>query len=269
MKKLVLGIVLVSVLFSCKETDKKQPVKINEKKTDTTTQVTDGVAEVAKEEDFKSEFDILLPRSYRTYENVNDASALNEKWSELYEENGEYYIGKAKFKIEKGFDECSGDSTKVILSDNKTLIFIDDPKLKVGKLKSLKIDKKRIWPGEKSTLNFNNVTYNLRAEGKVRSQYKVHTDNNKEEIFKEVEHYKLYLTAGNASEKLLLTEESFNDTFVELLFAGDIDGDGKLDFIFGANRNYEEERVLLFLSSKAETGAVVKKVSEIAVQFDC
>ncbi|MFC6096774.1 hypothetical protein ACFPVY_08955 [Flavobacterium qiangtangense] len=66
-----------------------------------------------------------------------------------------------------------------------------------------------------------------------------------------------------------MKEESFNDTFVELLFAGDIDNDGKLDFIFGANRNYEEERVILFLSSKAEKENVVKKVSEIAIQFDC
>ena len=38
---------------------------------------------------------------------------------------------------------------------------------------------------------------------------------------------------------------------------------------YGANRDYEEERVILFLSSKAENGDSVKKVSEIAVQFDC
>lgn len=44
-----------------------------------------------------------------------------------------------------------------------------------------------------------------------------------------------------------------------MLFAGDIDGDGKLDFIFGANRDYEEDRALLFLSSKAENGEAVKK----------
>lgn len=69
--------------------------------------------------------------------------------------------------------------------------------------------------------------------------------------------------------KNCLQEDAFNDTFVELLFVGDIDRDGKLDFIFGANKNYEEERVILFLSSKAENGNLVKKVSEIAIQFDC
>lgn len=271
MKKGILGIVLVLVFFSCKDAHKKQIVKTAEKKIEQTVPAVDGDStnEVTEEEEFKKDFDILLPRSYRTYENVNDAASLNEKWAELYEENGEYYIGKAKFKIEKGFDDCTGDSTKTILPENKTLIFINNPELKNGKVKSLKINKKRIWPGEKSTLKFDNTSYVLRAEGKVNSQYKVHTDDDKEEIFKEVEHYKLYLTAGNTPEKLILTEHSFNDTFTELLFAGDLDGDGKLDFIFGSNRNYEEERVLLFLSSPAANGEAVKKVSEIAVQFDC
>lgn len=117
------------------------------------------------------------------------------------------------------------------------------------------------------TYIFNNVTYALRAEGKILSS-EVHVDGDKQEVFKEVENYKLYLTVGN-KEQLLLTEKSFNDTFVILLFAGDIDGDGKLDFIFEANRHYEEERVVLFLSSKAKSGEAVKKVSEIAIGFDC
>lgn len=269
MKKGILGIVLVLVFFSCKDADKKQIAKAAEKTKEKSIQAVDTTSEIEEEENFKKDFNILLPRSYRTYENVNDASVLNEKWLELYEENGEYYIGEAKFKIEKGFDECAGDSTQIISPENKTVLFIDYPELKTGKVKSLKINKKRIWPGEKSTLKFDNMSYVLRAEGKVNSQYKVHTDDDKEEIFKVVEHYRLYLTVGNNSEHLILTESSFNDTFTELLFAGDIDGDGKLDLIFGSNRNYEEERVILFLSSKAAQGEAVKKVSEIAVQFDC
>ena len=101
------------------------------------------------------------------------------------------------------------------------------------------------------------------------SDYKTEPDEDGEKVFKNVENYKLYLTAGNNAEKLLLAESSFQDTFVRLLFAGDIDGDGKLDFVFSASRNYEEERAILFLSSKARNEEGVKKVSEIAVQFDC
>ena len=145
---------------------------------------------------------------------------------------------------------------------------MDLSKLKLGEINSLKIDKNKIWPKEKISFKFNDIEYFLRAEGKVLSSEKVHTDEGLE-TFQVVENYKLYISTEDIPERLLLKEESFNDTFVELLFVGDIDQDGKLDFIFGANRNYEEERVILFLSSKADQENVVKKVSEIAVQFDC
>lgn len=268
MRKFVFGIVLVSVLFSCKDAKEKKAVKNPISAKDTVAEI--AVSENSVEQEvFKSDFEILLPRSYRTYDNENPASLLNQKWIELYQENEEYYLGNPSYKIEKGFDECSGDSLISIIPENKALIFIDNPELKAGKINSLKIKKHKIWPNEKVNFTFNNVNYILRAEGKVLSENNAVSNDNEDEVFKEVAHYKLFITAGNNAEKLLLAEESFHDTFVELLFAGDIDGDGKLDFVFGASRDYEEERVVLFLSSRAEKGEAVKKVSEIAVQFDC
>jgi len=269
MKKIILGIVLISTLCSCNKTQEKK----TDKKTDIVKQSSEKdsvfLNEKTSDEAFQNDFDILLPRSYRSYEGKNPALALTENWIALYEENGSYYLGKAGFKIDKGFDECSGDSLVSILPNNKAIIFLDNTDLKTGKIKSLKINKEKIWPKEKITFNFNNLDYVLRGEGKVLSEEKVYADGDKEEVYKKVEHYKLYLKSGTSKEELLLTEETFNDTFVVLLFAGDIDGDGKLDFVFGANRDYEEERVILFLSSKAKNGNAVKKVSEIAVQFDC
>ncbi|WP_428229797.1 hypothetical protein [Flavobacterium sp.] len=269
MKKIILGFVLVSVLFSCNGSKEKRTEK-NSGVTNTAP-VKDSLHdnEIGSSKAFENDLDILLPRSYRTYDGKNPAASLNEKWIDLYEKSGEYYLGKADFEIEKGFDECSGDSLNLIIPKNKTILFIDYPQLKLGKIKSLKIDENKIWPKEKITFTFNNVSYTLRGEGKVISSEKRQADDGKEEVFNNVQHYKLYLSAGDDAEKLLLAEDSFQDTFVELRFAGDIDGDGKLDLIFSANRNYEEERVILFLSSKAENDGVIKKVAEIAVQFDC
>jgi hypothetical protein len=269
MKKLVVGIAVISIMFACKDSKEIKPEKASRVVKNSVVKDSVPQDEVVSEEEFKNEFDILIPRTYRTYEGENPVASLTEKWIDLYEENGEYYLGKANFNIEKGFDECSGDSSKSIMPNNKTIVFMDYPELKLGKIKSLKINKNKVWPDEKVTYAFNNVNYTLRAEGKVLSTFKVSAEDDKEEIFKNVANYKLYLTTGNTTEKVLLTQESFNDTFVVLLFAGDIDGDGKLDLIFSSNRDYEEERVLLFLSSKAENGGVMKKVSEIAVQFDC
>lgn len=260
---------MLSILFSCKDnkgtkTQKKQNTVKN-------LIVKDSALadEIVVEEDFKNDFDILLPNGYRDDEGKNPANALNKNWVDLYEDKGDYYLGKADFKIEKGFDECVGDSTRSIVSKNKSLLFMNYSELKLGKIKALNIDENKIWPDEKMSLKFNNKDYIFRAEGKVLSTEKRSTDNDKEEIYKKVENYKLYLKSDNNPEKLLLQVETFNDTFVELLFAGDIDNDGKLDFIFGANRDYEETRVLLFLSTKAENEEPVKKVSQIAIQFDC
>lgn len=269
MKQLLFSLFVLLIIVSCnnsKEIKKDEIVKIQD--TSVVEEVTPKEEIVEEEIEFKNDFDILLPRSYRNWEGKNEANSITKNWTDLYEKNGKYYLGKADFKLESAYDECIGDSTKIIESKNKTVLFMDSKELKLGEIKSLKITKKKIWPKEKISFIFNDVEYFLRAEGKVLSSEKVHTDNGLE-IFQVVENYKLYISTNDIPEKLLLKEDSFNDTFVELLFAGDIDQDGKLDFIFGANRNYEEERVILFLSSKAEKENVVKKVSEIAIQFDC
>lgn len=269
MKKVLFVLVLSVTLLACNNSKEKKEVQKTHLVKD---KVKDSVAEneiQTEEEVFKNDFDILIPSTYRTYENENPVNALTQNWIDLYEENGEYFLGKADYEIEKGFDECSGDSTKTINSKRKSLIFMNDPGLKLEKIKSLKITKDKIWPKESSGFSFNNVKYNLRGEGKVLSTSEGTTDDGKPDVFKEVKNYKLFLSGENGVEKLLLQQENFNDTFVKLLFAGDIDGDGKLDFIFNANRDYEENRVILFLSSKAENGASVKKIAEIAVQFDC
>ncbi len=270
MKQLFFSLFVLLILVSCnnsKEIEKEEIVEIPD--TSAVQKIVSKEEIVEEEIEFKNDFDILLPRSYRNWEGKNPANSITKSWIELYEKNGKYYLGKADFKLESGYDECIGDSTKIIESKNKTMLFMDWKDLKLGEIKSLKIGKNKIWPKEKMSFTFNTIEYFLRAEGEILSSFKVHNDNEKEEIFHNVKDYKLYISTKDIPEKLLLKEESFNDTFVELLFAGDIDNDGKLDFIFGANRNYEEERVILFLSSKAEKENVVKKVSEIAIQFDC
>lgn len=61
-----------------------------------------------------------------------------------------------------------------------------------------------------------------------------------------LEDYELYISANNGPEHLFLNQKSFNDPFAEFLCVEAIDRDGKQDFIFGANRDYEEEPILLY-----------------------
>lgn len=275
MKKIFFILFIASVLISCKDSkaiEKEEKVEVADTLSveETTSKESIPKAETSEEEvEFKNDFEILLASQYRDWEGKNKANSLTKDWVDLYEKSGRYYLGKADFKLENGYSECTGDSTKVLNSKYKTVLFMDFPELKLGEIKSLKIEKNKVWPKQKISFAFNNVEYFLRAEGEVPSSFKVGNDNGKEETFTNIKKYKLYISTKEMPEKLLLKESSFNDTFVELLFIGDIDKDGKPDFIIGANRNYEEERVILFLSSKAEKEHIVKKVSEIAIQFDC
>ena len=216
----------------------------------------------------QNKFEILIPRDYRDWENDNPVNTLSKDWVDLYKKDGQYFLAKPNYSIERGFAECTGDSTKILNSNRNTLLFINAPNLKLGEIRSVKFGKNKIWPTEKFSFTFNKVKYELRAEGKVLSSENVSTDEGSE-IYQNVEDYKLFISSERGSEQLFLKQASFNDTFVNLLFIGDIDRDGKPDFIFGANRDYEEERVILYLSSEADDGKLIKEVSEIAVQFDC
>jgi putative lipoprotein len=54
-----------------------------------------------------------------------------------------------------------------------------------------------------------------------------------------------------------------------LMFAGDIDGDGKLDLVFNLSGEFGELYVALYLSSCALPGQLVRKVSEVVDDFGC
>jgi hypothetical protein len=267
--KITLTILLALVFVSCKNSTQVEVKKNTIQPRETTfEEKKQALVDEPIEVESKNDFEILLTSNYRDWEGKNPVNNLTKNWVDLYEKNGKYYLGKADFTIERGYDECSGDSTKTVTSKNKTLILIESSNLKLGEINALKFNKNKIWTKEKMSFNYNNIDYSVRAEGDIISTNKVLTDEG-EEISHVVKNYKLYISTKNTSEMLFLEEKSFNDTFVELLFIGDIDKDGKLDFIFDASRDYEEKRVVLYLSSKAKEGEIIKKVSEIAIQFDC
>lgn len=268
--KVVVCIVAFFLLISCERSIENKDTEIDTTKAiDTISKAAESIPmEERAESDTKNDFDILLVSEYRDWENNNPVNKLTTDWFDLYQNEGAYYLSKAAYTIERRYSECTGDSTKSIQSQHETLLLMDYPGLKSGAITSLAVSKNKIWPKEKVTFNFGEDVYTLRGEGDVLSSEKVQADNG-EELYQKVENYKLYISKNNSPETLVLEQATFNDTFVELLFIGDIDRDGKADFIFEANRDYEERRVFLYLSSKAEEDRLIKKVSEISIQFDC
>lgn len=75
---------------------------------------------------------------------------------------------------------------------------------------------------------------------------------------------RLVLTSGATSQVLFPSsddEEIMNEPSIYLYWAGDLDGDEKLDLYMHLNAHYNVSRAVLFLSSQARSGQLVRAVA--------
>ncbi len=73
---------------------------------------------------------------------------------------------------------------------------------------------------------------------------------------------KLVLVSGKVEQVLYSLDDCGNDPNWYLLWAGDLDRDGKLDLYASVNQHYNVSERRLFLSSQAKKGELVKEVAE-------
>jgi hypothetical protein len=73
---------------------------------------------------------------------------------------------------------------------------------------------------------------------------------------------KLVLASGETTQVLYSLEECGNDPSWYLVWAGDLDRDGKLDLYVDVTQHYNVSNRKLFLSSQARNGDLVKEVAE-------
>ncbi len=72
----------------------------------------------------------------------------------------------------------------------------------------------------------------------------------------------LVLASGDSSQVLYSLEGCGNDPYWYLMWAGDLDRDGKLDLYVSVTHHYNVSQKKLFLSSKAKKGDLVKEIAE-------
>ena len=247
-KSLVFLLSLCMILLSC--TDKK-PVSQAQK---SSVQQEDSVpvkkvdsVDVAKKKPLT--YKILVPDAYRY---CNPDTLINKNWVELYKEGKDYYVGKARYSIEIIPDECGNGSAPELLGKRNTILFLNQLPIRLGKVQAANIeisDTTYLIPGTTYSFIFLGKRYKLEAKAQGKDVFQNYALLlNGERFFREVE-------AGCAA---------FN-----FLFAGDLDGDSKLDLVLSAPIDNENLRVFLFLSSCAPPGLQIGKAAEILDDFSC
>ncbi|MCL2650135.1 MAG: hypothetical protein FWD60_03790 [Candidatus Azobacteroides sp.] len=279
MKKTVIILSAIALIAgSCNQATKKQAETTNNEEivseqgeqSDEVELDTLVIPQSPENSDIKTDVQILLPAGYRGTEIADFKPMLSEEWYDFYQDSitKKHFLKKATIKIGKIYDDCLEDFTTYVGSQRNPLILVKGIIPQNKEISSISVKKRRIWPDEKYSFSFNGKTYLLRGDGNIIKSGTTDMDGGLER-WDEVKNYKLYLSEQGKPEQLIIAIPTFNDTFVQILWIGDIDGDGKPDFIIDNSRNYEEKNVLLFLSSKAGEGEIVKIAASSSYQFDC
>ncbi len=260
MKKVLIALGLL-LLVSCKETTntenvtEQNPVEEVNATEEETTDVNNFEDAFGKEE--KEVIEVLLPAYYD--EDMKEVySSINENWLEFRKvDQTHFVVQQADYNLtEPILNECTGENQIGVFSpeEQEPLFFFSPNKIvKKGKVVSLPIKNKPLWPGEVYEYKYKGHTYAFEAEGIVKNTYN-YTDDSSEgaKEFRELENYKLYISIDGSQKQMVLDIPMFNNTFVQLLFVGDLDGDGKLDFVFDTSADYEQKVIEVYLSKEAK-----------------
>lgn len=214
--------------------------------------------------------DVLLPMFYDKQFYEAEVNKINASWLALFENEGKFQVRKANYELQVEMNECTESEVVGAFSTEaeEPLLFFSATKgVLKGKKESLILKQQPLWPEAPQEYVFKDKRYVLRAEGKELSSYLYTDDSKVEKTFKLFENYKLYLSIDGNEEQLLLDIPQFNDRFIQLLFVGDLDLDGKLDFIFDTSAEYEQKSVEIFLSKDAKHNVYL--VGLTLVDFSC
>ena len=194
-------------------------------------------------------YKILIPSPYRY---CDPDTMISKNWVELYKVGKEYYVGKARYSIEIIPDECGSGTAPQLSGKRNTILFVNQLPIRLGKVQAANIeisDTTYLIPGTTYSFTFLGKRYKLEAKAQGKDVFQNYALLlNGERFFREVE-------AGCAA---------FN-----FLFAGDLDGDSKLDLVLSAPIDNESLRVFLFLSTCAPPGLQIGKAAEIVDDFSC
>ncbi len=205
---------------------------------------------------------ILTTGTFHSDEVWDNADKGN--WFGLFKNQSGYYVAETKLKLSRVHDEISDEKENektawMVETTNKdtSLILVEgNSLLSPIKVKQTTLSKTQVLPGDTLHINYLGTDYKIFATGgKKKTQESAD--------WFEVWNYKLYVTAtinGKQRKSLLVAQPNFNDQMINLIFVGDIDGDGIMDLIIDTSAHYNASSPTIYLSKPANNNEVVKPI---------
>ena len=189
-----------------------------------------------------------------------DSNAANKNWFGLFKGKDGFYLASTKIKLENVYDvivdedenQKTGWEVSTEHKDSCYILIESLPYLKARKVEEARLEKNEIYPNDIVRFKYLNIEYGLHAIGETK---------NVKGNGLVIDNYKLFLSAnGTKITELLVSTTAFDDNMVKIIFAGDLDGDQKLDLIIDTSSDYNVFKPTLYLSKSADNGHLLKPV---------
>ena len=168
-----------------------------------------------------------------------------------------YYLDQVKVEGKVLQQEESEDETIQVVCEHKDscIFFLSGVNyLQKRKVESLDITDPILPAGRTIEFKLNGKTQKMVVNGIFRDGKE--TDN-----FNDMTSYRLMLFGEKDNTSvvdMLVAHDSFDDAAISLLFVGDIDGDGLLDYLLETSRKYSNSQPALYLSKPASSDNLIK-----------
>jgi len=192
-------------------------------------------------------------------------NADKEKWFGLFNNENGFYLAETKvitirvrdLIVDENENEKTGWNVQTNNKDTSIMLINGLNFQSKHEIKQMVLQKDQVMPDDTLHFNYLGIEYELFATGSMKN------DKN-DPNWKIVWNYKIYLRVhkdGQIITELLVAKPNFDAEMINIMFAGDIDGDGLLDLIIDTSRHYNATIPTLYLSKSADKGHLLKAVA--------
>lgn len=280
--------VLVTLTTSCKDKEIEAPsTDITPKEVATATEETEedpsaiaeDAAAVEGEEDyddptvfptsFKFKYDLIMTGEYHDGEIVSGVE--NKSWVGLVKESDDTYsVYKLNPTTKKVYDVVLDEAgemtgTKVSVKSVGEVVFMTNEGILTKGTDLASVDlPKTIYPGESKEFSYKGKVYTLYAEGEKGEPYNYENNEGEQIRAYTIKKYSLFMKIkGQSTAIKLLDLSSLEEATPTIEFAGDLNGDGVIDFLINTTYNYNMSRPTLYISENKSGTINIKAVAAL------